>query len=109
MESTQALAAFGALSQETRLAALRLLIAAGPQGLAAGQLATQLAVPANTLSAHLNTLSQAGLVTSHRDGRRVIYTARTETMAALIAYLTRDCCGGAPNLCFTAPSGTDQP
>ena len=99
MESTEAVSGFGALAQETRLSALRLLVRSEPQGLAAGALARQLNVPQNTLSAHLSVLANAGLIGSTRDGRSVIYRAKLEQVHALVLHLLRDCCNGRPELC----------
>lgn len=99
MESLTAIDALSALAQPTRLAAFRALVAAEPGGLAAGDLARALDVPANTLSAHLAILAQAGLVGSDRAGRSVIYRARTATVRDLTLFLLRDCCGGRPDLC----------
>lgn len=104
MESKDALAIFAALSQDMRLDALRLLIAAGPDGLAAGEIAARLDARANTLSANLSVLSQAGLVQSQREGRHIRYRARMDRLQALIGFLTDDCCGGNAALC--APSAT---
>lgn len=101
--AVEALAALAALAQETRLAAYRLLVQAGPDGLAAGRIADALAVSPATLSFHLKTLAQAGLIASRNDSRHVIYRADYARMNALMAHLTEHCCGGAP--CATeAPS-----
>lgn len=94
MEAVEAVDALGALAQETRLAAYRLLVEAGPQGLAAGSVAERLGVPANTLSFHLSHLSRAGLVTQRRLGRRIVYAADFARMNALVGFLTSNCCGG---------------
>ena len=99
MESETALLAFGAMSQPTRLAALRVLIAAGPQGLAAGALAKALSVPDNTLSTHLGLLSRAGLVTSERRGRSIVYRANIDQVRAMLLFLVADCCGGRAERC----------
>lgn len=103
MELSDATSRLAALAQETRLAAFRRLIAAGPDGMAAGALATALGVPANTLSGHLAILGQAGLVRSERTGRHILYSADIEGMAGLLDFLTRDCCGGHPDLCRIGP------
>lgn len=99
MEKNHAIAAFAALSQETRLDILRLLIRAGRNGLLAGELAAALDVRANTLSANLAVLDQAGLVAKQRMGRNIRYFALTETVSQLVGYLMEDCCGGNPDLC----------
>lgn len=96
MELTDALAALSALAQDNRLQAFRLLVQAGPEGLAAGQIAAALDVPPNTLTFHFDRLRMAGLVAVTRDGRSMIYRAQFEKMSALIDYLTKNCCGGVP-------------
>jgi DNA-binding transcriptional ArsR family regulator len=99
MKSSQAVAALAALSQETRLAVFRQLVAAGPQGKAAGAIAAHLKVPPPTLSFHLKELERARLVTQRRDGRSIIYAANYATMRALLSHLMEDCCGGRPEIC----------
>jgi ArsR family transcriptional regulator len=99
MEKKDVMTAFAALAQENRLDAFRLLVEAGPDGMAAGEVAAALGVAPNTLSFHLDRLRQAGLVTVERHGRSLVYAARFDTMNALIAYLTENCCGGNPELC----------
>lgn len=92
MEASNVVAALSALSQETRLAVFRLLVQQGPSGMAAGEIAQQLAVPPATLSFHLKELARAGLVTARQDGRFVFYAADFEAMNRLLAYLTENCC-----------------
>ncbi|MBF0414415.1 MAG: helix-turn-helix transcriptional regulator [Magnetococcales bacterium] len=92
MDTKCALAAFAALSQETRLAALRLLVLHGRSGMAAGLLASALEVPHNTLSFHLSHLQQAGLVQSVRRGRHIVYAADLEAVRALSGFLMENCC-----------------
>lgn len=87
--------ALGALAQETRLGIYRLLVAAGPEGVAAGAIAGKLELPPATLSFHLKELSQAGLVRSRQHGRFVIYAANFDTMTGLVSFLTENCCSGA--------------
>lgn len=99
MESKTAVAALSALAHEGRLAAFRLLVQAGPEGLAAGDLARRMHVPANTLSASLGVLARAGLVESRRDGRSIIYSARFDQMSALLVHLVQDCCQGRLEVC----------
>jgi|DewCreStandDraft_4_1066084.scaffolds.fasta_scaffold00417_37 DNA-binding transcriptional ArsR family regulator len=99
MDDRAALEALAALAQETRLRVFRLLIQAGPGGLPAGEVAEAAAVPASTLSFHLEKLERAGLVRSCRRGRQILYAAELETMRRLVAFLTADCCGGHPELC----------
>lgn len=94
MEKHDAIAALAALSQENRLDVFRLLVQAGPGGLAAGAVADKLALAPNTLSFHFDRLRNAGLVTCKREGRSLIYAARFETMNSLLGYLTENCCGG---------------
>jgi DNA-binding transcriptional ArsR family regulator len=99
MEPTTAIKRLSALAQDSRLAVFRLLIQAGREGLPAGEIARNLEVPANTLSAQLSILANAGLVASRRDGRSIIYTADYDGMSELLVYLTEDCCGGRPEVC----------
>jgi len=90
----QAVQALGALAQETRLSIFRLLVQAGPEGMAAGSIGEKLDLPPATLSFHLAGLTRAGLARSRQDGRFVIYSADFEGMGRLLAYLTEDCCSG---------------
>lgn len=99
MELKQAAAALSALSHEGRLAVFRMLVKAGPEGIPAGEIARRLDVPPNTLSSNLNILSHADLVTSRREGRSIIYSARYADMTALLAFLIEDCCAGSPEIC----------
>jgi len=99
METSDHLAALSALAQGTRLSVFRLLVRHEPEGLAAGELARALGVPQNTLSAHLNILSHAGLVRGARQSRSIIYRADIERLRQLSAFLMEDCCGGHPDLC----------
>ncbi len=92
METKQAVEALSAMAQETRLTALRLLVEAGPDGLAAGEIARRLEVPAPTLSFHLRALLHAGLVSSSRDGRSLYYAASYERLQELVAFLSQSCC-----------------
>jgi ArsR family transcriptional regulator, arsenate/arsenite/antimonite-responsive transcriptional repressor len=99
MESTDALRSLAALAQPTRLDVVRSLVRVAPDGLAAGVLADRLAVPANTLSAHLNVLSRAGLVVSERSSRSIVYRVSLDHLRGLILFLLQDCCGGRADLC----------
>jgi DNA-binding transcriptional ArsR family regulator len=99
MEMEAAVRALSALAHPARLEVFRLLVKAGPGGLAAGEIARATGSLPNTLSANLNVLSGAGLAVSRREGRSVIYTADFERMRALLAFLVEDCCGGAPEIC----------
>jgi DNA-binding transcriptional ArsR family regulator len=94
MESSLAVKRLSALAQESRLEVFRHLIQAGPQGLAAGEIARRTGAPANTLSAQLAVLANAGLVASRRDGRSIIYAADYRNMSDLLLYLMEDCCQG---------------
>ena len=95
MEIDQVVDALAALAQRSRLAIYRLLVKAGPAGLAAGAIAEQLELPPATLSFHLAHLARAGLVQGRQEGRFVIYSASFESMNTLVGYLTENCCGGA--------------
>ncbi len=99
MEKTDAVTALAALAQDNRLDVFRLLVQAGPEGMPAGAVAEALDLAPNTLTFHFDRLRQAGLVTVRREGRSMIYAARFETMNALLAFLTENCCGGAPAQC----------
>ncbi|HWU95990.1 MAG TPA: helix-turn-helix transcriptional regulator [Sphingomonas sp.] len=99
MELKNAVVALSALAHEARLAAFRILVQAGPEGVAAGEIARRLDVPPNTLSSNLNILSNAGLIDSRRDGRSIIYTARYGSMTELLEFLMQDCCAGSPEIC----------
>jgi ArsR family transcriptional regulator, arsenate/arsenite/antimonite-responsive transcriptional repressor len=100
METKSAVAALAALAQETRLSIFRLLVEVGPNGIAAGELGQKLAVPPATLSFHLKELSHACLVTSRQQGRFVYYAANFDHMAALMSFLTQNCCKGMPEECL---------
>jgi DNA-binding transcriptional ArsR family regulator len=99
MDKLDAVAALAALAQEHRLEVYRLLVQAGPEGMAAGEVASAIGIAPNTLSFHLDRLRHAGLVSVARQGRSLIYAARYETMNNLLGYLTENCCGGRPELC----------
>lgn len=104
MNQSQAVSAFGALSQDTRLSIVRMLVKAGPLGMAAGAIAEAASVAASNVSFHLKELEHAGLVTSRREARSIIYSADYETLSGLIAFLMKDCCGGQPEICAPALS-----
>ena len=99
MNSKQALDALAALAHGTRLVVFRLLVERGPIGLPAGQIAARLDVRPSTLSPHLGQLERAGLATSWRDQRRILYAIDVEGTRRLQNFLTEDCCGGHPELC----------
>ena len=99
METNKAVTALAALAQESRLAVFRLLVRNAPEGLNPGDIGEQLELPRPTLSFHLKTLAQAGLVTAEQEGRFVRYRAELASINALIEFLTEDCCGGNSQLC----------
>ena len=99
MEINNAIASFAALSQDTRLKAFRLLVSQEPIGLPAGEIARQLSVPHNTMSAHLSVLARAGWVVSQRHSRQIIYRASLSHMEMVIQFLLQDCCAGHSELC----------
>ncbi len=94
MESKHAVTALAALAQESRLQVYRLLVQAGPEGIAASEIAEELGVAQNTLSFHLKSLSHAGLVQSRQAGRFIYYSTNYEQMNALLGFLTENCCAG---------------
>jgi len=94
MESIAAVRSLSALAQNSRLEVYRLLVQAGPDGMAASEIAERLGVPANTLSFHLKTLSHANLVHSRQDGRFIYYSTNYDQMNELLSFLTENCCGG---------------
>ncbi len=105
------IAMLGALAQETRLDIFRLLVQKGPAGLPAGEIGERLGQPSPTLSFHLNQLRFAGLVTSRRESRSIIYNANYKAMNELLAFLTENCCGGNLEACApqaAAPCGSDS-
>ncbi|MFZ2156893.1 MAG: metalloregulator ArsR/SmtB family transcription factor [Bradyrhizobium sp.] len=101
MEMTQAVQSLSALAQESRLSIFRLLVQAGPGGMAAGSIGEKLDLPPATLSFHLAGLTRAGIARSRQEGRFVIYSADFESMNKLVGYLTENCCGG--EACAPAP------
>jgi DNA-binding transcriptional ArsR family regulator len=107
MESEQVILAFAALAQSTRLGVFRLLVKHEPDGLAAGEIARALAVPQNTMSAHLAILARAGLVISERQSRSIIYRADLVTFQNLTSFMVEDCCGGRADQC--APVAACKP
>ena len=99
METPAAVTALSALAHEGRMDVFRLLVRAGPEGMAAGEIARATGALSNTLSTNLAILSRAGLVASRRDGRSIIYAAAYERMRDLLAFLMEDCCAGKPEVC----------
>jgi DNA-binding transcriptional ArsR family regulator len=104
MKPSKAIQALSALAQASRLAAYRLLVQAGSDGLAVGEISRRLKVPAPTLTSHLNVLRRAGLVCDEREGRVIRCRADYAQMNALLGFLTESCCAGDPGAC--APAGT---
>ncbi|MGH1352283.1 MAG: ArsR/SmtB family transcription factor [Methyloligellaceae bacterium] len=99
MDVKQAISAFSALSQETRVDVFRLLVKAGSEGMLSGEIGELLNVRQNTMSANLAVLLNAGLVRNERQGRKIRYYADFEGMRGLLGFLMEDCCGGNPELC----------
>jgi len=105
MDSSDALSAFSALSQPSRLAIFRLLIQHEPDGLRAGEIAQALDQPQNTISTHLSILQRAGLLTSLRQGRAITYRAALSQLEALMQFMLAECCAGRPDLSTPLLSG----
>jgi ArsR family transcriptional regulator, arsenate/arsenite/antimonite-responsive transcriptional repressor len=101
MEIKTAVTALGALAQETRLSIYRMLVEAGPEGVAAGRIGEALEVPGATLSFHLKELARAGLVSAKQEKQFIYYAADFERMAELMTFLTKNCCQGMPQECLT--------
>ncbi|CAN5383852.1 metalloregulator ArsR/SmtB family transcription factor [soil metagenome] len=99
MEKNRVIAALAALAQPTRLDTFRLLVRHEPDGLAAGAISDALNVPQNTMSTHLAILSRAGLVTSERRSRLIVYRAHLDGLRDLMLFLVKDCCNGNADLC----------
>ena len=108
METTLAVSALAALAHEGRLTTFRELVQAGPEGLPAGEVGRRMGVAPSTMSASLAVLAHAGLVTSRRDGRSIIYAAAYDRMAALLGYLVQDCCNGRPEVCAPLLAATGE-
>lgn len=102
MHERQALTVFAALSQDTRLRMVRMLVKAGPEGLSAGALAAKAGVSASNVSFHLKELENAGLAFSRREARSIIYAADYDRLRGLIEFLMKDCCQGHPEICVPA-------
>ncbi len=99
MDSPAAILALAALAQPTRLDVFRLLVKHEPEGMPAGDIAQELAVPHNTMSSHLAILTRAALISSERHGRSIVYRANLATLQSMTLFLLQDCCGGEPGLC----------
>jgi len=106
MEQRQAIASFGALSQETRLQIVRMLVVAGPDGMSAGSIAERLEVSPSNVSFHLKELDRAGLVGQQREARSIIYTANYDALSGLVRFLMEDCCSGHPEICVPVATAT---
>jgi ArsR family transcriptional regulator, arsenate/arsenite/antimonite-responsive transcriptional repressor / arsenate reductase (thioredoxin) len=107
LREESAIEGFGSLAQPTRLAAVRHLLSVHPESLSAGEIARRCDVPHNTMSTHLGILSRAGLIAVEKDGRSMNYRADVTGFQALLAFLSKDCCNGRPELCgdaFDLPS-----
>ncbi|PZU90336.1 MAG: transcriptional regulator [Shinella sp.] len=102
MMQDEALAIFAALSQETRLRIVRMLVVAGQAGMSAGVLAERVEVSPSNMSFHLKELERAGLVTPQRESRSIVYRANNEMLGDLLRFLMEDCCGGQPDICASA-------
>jgi ArsR family transcriptional regulator, arsenate/arsenite/antimonite-responsive transcriptional repressor len=96
METKNIITALAALAQESRLAVFRLLVQAGPEGLAASKIAEALQIAPSSLSFHLKELTHADLVIQKKAGRSLIYSANFQTMNDVLGFLTENCCGGNP-------------
>ena len=101
MDNKAAVTALAALAQETRLSIFRLLVEAGPEGVPAGVIGEKLKVPPATLSFHLKELSHSDLVASRQESRFIYYSVDYGQMAALMTFLTQNCCRGMPHECLT--------
>ena len=108
MDTPNAVSALSALAHAGRLQVFRLLVQAGPDGMAAGEIARATDSLANTLSSNLGILAGAGLVASRRDGRSIIYAAAYDRMRELLAFLMDDCCGGQPEICAPLAAITER-
>lgn len=104
MQLPIAVEALSALAHASRLAVFRLLVRAGADGMAAGDIAREVGALPNTLSTHLTILGNAGLIRSRRDGRSVIYSADYDGMRELLGFLVADCCAGRPEICGSLPA-----
>jgi ArsR family transcriptional regulator, arsenate/arsenite/antimonite-responsive transcriptional repressor len=102
MDERQALDAFAALAQETRLRIVRLLVTAGPNGLSAGAVGEAVGASSSNLSFHLKELERAGLIQSRRASRSIIYSAAYPALSGVVQFLMRDCCQGHPEVCAPA-------
>lgn len=102
IDEAQALDAFAALSQATRLQMVRALVVAGPRGMAAGAVGEAVGASSSSASFHLSHLERSGLVTSRRESRSIVYAANFDGLSGLVEFLMRDCCQGRPEVCGPA-------
>jgi DNA-binding transcriptional ArsR family regulator len=109
MEKDDAVRALSALAHPGRLDVFRLLVQAGPEGVAAGEIARATGSPQSSLSANLTILANAGLIAARRDGRSIIYRAAYDQMTGLLAFLMEDCCGGKPEICAPLVAAASTP
>lgn len=109
MDQSQALDCFAALSQQTRLGIVRLLVKAGEDGVAAGAVADEVGVSASNVSFHLKELERSGLVLQRRESRSIIYAANYDALSGLIGFLMKDCCAGRPEICAPALAPSCKP
>lgn len=107
-EESQAIAAFSALSQETRLAIVRALVQAGPHGMAAGAIGEAVAASSSAASFHLSHLERASLIQSRRESRSIIYSINFAGLSGLVEFLMRDCCSGHPEVCLPAMAVAEE-
>jgi len=106
MDISTAVLNLAALAQESRLEIFRLLVQSGPEGLCVTDIGEKIGIAPATLSFHLKELHRAGLITSRKESRHIFYAPDFSAMNSLLAYLTENCCGGAP--CATAPKATKR-
>lgn len=111
MKALQAIDALGALAHEHRLKIYRALVERGPAGLAAGAIGERIGLVPSSLTFHLQSLQRAGLITQRRESRQLIYSADFEAMAALVGYLTENCCAGSAENCevICKPASSAKP
>jgi len=107
MQTKTAIISLAALAHDSRLAVFRLLVQAGPEGMAASKISEALEIPPSSLSFHLKELSHAGLLTGTQDGRYIHYAANYDAMNGLITFLTENCCGGNPCTPVCTPACDD--
>lgn len=106
MDEKQAIAMFGALSQETRLHIVRYLVACGEEGASAGDVGAEVGASSSRASFHLSALERAGVISSERRSRSIIYRANIENLGGLVSFLLNDCCGSHPNILACCPPGS---